>query len=400
MLILSTIMHRIDPFAVQFWEGFGIRWYGLSYVAGFVVSYLIIRALARRGRAALPVERVADFVVTVAVGIVVGGRLGYCLFYSRPLFIEFTGDFPYWGVLAMHRGGMASHGGIIGLILACMWFARRYQVSSLHLMDLTTLGGTIGVVFGRLANFVNGELVGRTCRDTLAWAVKFPQDILDWPLQLKELLFTKLNGGWSGDEPQRFAQFREHLLDLDPVMQLEPMGLAPGAWRPLVDRAYADPDVYQHGQHATDFVIEARKHVGQLLEMAVATTQSLNSTGDAVVAALAPLLPARHPSQIYQALMEGLLLCLILLLIWRAPRKPGVISGWFLVGYGLFRITGEQFRQPDYVLNQFEAMTHVTRGQWLSGLMVIAGIGLLWYWSRRDVARIGGWGTSDPSQKS
>ena len=366
MLILAETLHRIDPFAIRIWGDFGIRWYGLSYVAGFFVSWLIVRALAKRGRSQLPVARAADFIVTIAVGLVAGGRLGYCLIYNRPLLVDFSADFPFWGVFAMHRGGMASHGGIVGLILACMWFARRNRVSALHLLDLTTIGGTIGVFFGRIANFVNGELVGRACSDKLPWAMKFPQDITEWASSSK----------WSAD----------HLRTLEPVMQLEPFNRMPGQWTALVDQAVANPNP------------DTGQKIHDLLSRVVDATQSSDPTGNAIAAQLTPLIASRHPSQIYQALMEGLALCIILLLIWRVPRKPGVIAAWFLLGYGIFRIAGEQFRVPDYDVNKLEQLTNITRGQWLSSIMVLAGIALLWLWARRDVPKIGGWGKAGRDQ--
>lgn len=329
-------VHAIDPFALQFTDTFGIRWYGLAYLAGFFLGYLAIRSMIARGRSPLPTEKAGDFVFTVALGTVIGGRLGYCLFYNPELFVSLSSSFPFWGVLRINEGGMASHGGIVGIIVACILFARRHQVPVLHLMDLTTLGGTIGVFFGRLANFVNAELVGRPAAPDLPWAVKFPQDILLWP-----------------------AQAPERLQELAPVVS--EIGISSTTWRGWLEA------LPLHGVA-----------VEQALHRIIAAVQHGN---EQITTALAPLLVARHPSQIYQALLEGALLFLVLWWVWRSARKPGVIAGLFLVLYALVRIVGEQFRMPDAHIG-FQLLG-LTRGQWLSIVMVLPGLLLLWYALRR-----------------
>src|ERR1041384_123262 len=110
---LATYVHNLNPFAIHFTGNWGIRWYALSYIAGFIGAYLILKALARHGRILLTTkEQVMDFVVYEAIGTMIGGRLGYCLFYRPSLLIEFTSRAPFWGLLAINEGGMASHGGI------------------------------------------------------------------------------------------------------------------------------------------------------------------------------------------------------------------------------------------------------------------------------------------------
>src|SRR5688572_28354276 len=127
MLILAAWLHALDPYAVMLWPGGPIRWYGLSYLLGFVIGYVVIRRVVAVNEARLgppllsgppPLrpQQVGDLVVALALGVVLGGRLGYCLFYSPSLFADFDGDFPFWGVLKLNQGGMASHGGLIGAI--------------------------------------------------------------------------------------------------------------------------------------------------------------------------------------------------------------------------------------------------------------------------------------------
>ncbi len=332
---LAAYLHRIDPFAIQFTETLGIRWYGLAYVAGFACAYGIILWLARRGRTLLPAARVADFVLAVAIGTIVGGRLGYCAFYKPDMLIEFSSEFPFWGVLALNRGGMASHGGMIGLIVACLYYARKHKLTPMHLFDLTTLGGAVGIFFGRIANFINGELVGRPMDKPCAWGCKFPQEILDWSKSQREALRPVV------------AELRTSLAD----------------WG-------GDPGPRQ-------------------LQQIVEATWQHNEYGNRIAELLAPLLPLRHPSQLYAALLEGALVFVVLLVIWRKPRKPGVIGTWFLLLYAVVRIVNEFFRMPDAHLGY--QVFDLTRGQILSIALFALGLGLLIWWARRDVPRIGGW---------
>ncbi|NDC39160.1 MAG: prolipoprotein diacylglyceryl transferase [Proteobacteria bacterium] len=177
----NAYVHSLSPFLLRFTEHFGIRWYGISYLAGFLIGYWFILWLAKRRLTVVQPEQVSDFVFTVAVGTIVGGRLGYCLFYAPELFSSFSAAPPFWGVLAINQGGMASHGGILGVALACLWFARTRKLPLLPLLDLNTIGGALGIFFGRIANFVNSELIGRPAPAGFGWAVKFPKDILLWP---------------------------------------------------------------------------------------------------------------------------------------------------------------------------------------------------------------------------
>ena len=350
----EVYLHAIDPFVFQLstwlgptWEGVGVRWYGLAYATGFIVGYYIILSLCRRGRLLLQAEQVGDFVFWVALGTIVGGRLGYCLFYNPELFLRFRSTIPFWGVLAVNEGGMASHGGIIGIVVACYFFARNRRVPTAHLCDLTTLGGTAGVFFGRIANFVNGELVGRPAPEDFPLAVKFPQDIYLWPIQ----------------EPARLLGLRDVVAHL---------GISPETWTWYVSGA---------GK-----IADAGQRIDGTLARIIVEVQNGNS---AVAESLKPLLTPRHPSQIYEALLEGLFMFVILNLIWLKPRKPGVITGAFLSIYSIVRIIGEQFRMPDAAIG-FQAFG-LTRGQILSIVLFVFGVSVFLISSRLDRKAVGGW---------
>ena len=331
----AGFIHTLDPYALQFGGGFGLRWYGLSYLAGFLAGYLVFMWLARAGRTPLKAALVGDFVFAIALGTIVGGRLGFCIFYDPGLFLRLSSEFPFWGVFEVHRGGMASHGGIVGIIVACLWFAKKHGLRAGNLLDLAALAGGIGIFFGRIANFVNGELVGRPCSESLPWAVRFPQDILLWPIE----------------EPQRLST-------LGPMATK--LGISDQVWQEATARAPDGPLVHQ------------------TLERIIALIQSGNQT---LTQTLGPLLTPRHPSQIYEALLEGAFMFVAMLWLWRRPRKPGVITGWFLVLYPVVRILGEQFRMPDSGIG-FQ-LFGLTRGQWLSFGMLVVGAVLLWFWSTR-----------------
>ncbi|WKZ57162.1 MAG: prolipoprotein diacylglyceryl transferase [Bdellovibrionota bacterium] len=319
-----TWLHTLDPFAIQFTENFGIRWYGLAYLAGFVASYYFIRLLARRGLTPLPPEKVGDFVFAVAVGVVVGGRLGYCIFYNPNLFLQFTSSPPFWGALAMHQGGMASHGGILGLFLACLYFSRKEKLPLFALADLTTVGGSLGVFFGRLANFVNGELPGRPVSGNTSWAVKFPQEILNWP-----------------------AQSPEKLADLAPAVTA--LGTSKEQWLELTTTPLSAADLHT---------------IEPILQRVIASVQQGNLY---LQSQLMPLLTARYPSQLYAALLEGLTIFVLMVILWCFARRPGVIAASYMFLYPTMRILSESYRLPDAHLG-FQAWG-LTRGQWLSVAM-------------------------------
>lgn len=347
-ITLAAWLHDLSPFLVKLTDGFGLRWYGLSYAAGFVIAWAILQACARRGLILLSPERVTDAMLYCIVGVVLGGRLGYVLFYRPSLLLDFGGAAPWWGVLKVNEGGMSSHGGMLGVIIACCLIARgprdatgarRARIPALHLLDITALACPIGLGLGRLANFINGELLGKIVagpgRPGPWWSVRFPQELFE--LRRSEM------------SPAREAQ----LARLVPGAE----SIADPAWdrgvRLLVERL-------QHGS------VEAR----MLLE---------------------PVLNARHPSQLYQMFTDGVVLTAVLWWIWRRPRKPGVIGCWFLITYGVLRVITEFWRLPDAHL-AVPRVLGLSRGQWLSVAMVAVGAVSLVVVQRRPVARLGGWG--------
>jgi phosphatidylglycerol---prolipoprotein diacylglyceryl transferase len=359
-------VHNLDPFAFEF-PAFlrvgglhleGIRWYGLAYLAGFLVGYWVIRQMAKLRTTPMKMGEVADFITMIAVGTMVGGRLGYCLFYAPHLFTDFTSSAPFWGVLKVYEGGMASHGGILGVIAVCVWYGRRRGIDPFHVLDLVTLGGSIGIFFGRLANFINGELYGREAPAGLSWAVKFPQELF----------------AWTRDNLTR-------LMDISPAVEKlgeiqtnngEVVRLTAESWKNWVQHYRTDSQSWNL--------------VNDVIEKLVQATQTGNA---AVTEALAPFLTPRYPSQLIQALLEGLLVFIILNMIWRKPRKPGVVSGWFSILYAVARIIGEQFRLPDAHIG-YEWLG-LTRGQWLSAIMLVLVTCYLIYAIRRPSKPMGGW---------
>jgi phosphatidylglycerol:prolipoprotein diacylglycerol transferase len=342
------MVHDFDPFLWQISGDFGIRWYGMAYLAGFICSFWLIYFMANNHRALIPVRLISDFITYCALGTMIGGRLGYVIFYSPDLLIRFKSEIPFWGVLAVNEGGMASHGGMIGLVVACMLFANKHNVQVLHLFDLVSFCGPIGIFFGRIANFINGELVGRESDPNFLLGVKFPADIMGWPKH----------------DPEKLKQI---------AGVIEKMGMSVDRWLENVSKMREQAS--------------AREMVYDTLAKIIETIQS---GGTAVKDALAPFLVARHPSQLYAAFGEGIFLFLCLLAIWYKPRKPGVIGAAFVIIYALVRIVDEQFRMPDEHLGY--QLFDLTRGQWLSIGMLITGIVLLLFWGRRHATPIGGWG--------
>ena len=327
-LTFAAYLHDISPVAVPLWGSFAIRWYGLSYLLGFVVGCLILRHLARRGRAQLEANQAMDMVFWIAVGVLVGGRLGYALFYQPDLFVSLSSSPPYWDLLAINKGGMASHGGLIGVIIASLWYARRNGFSFLHVIDLAVFAGAPGMFFGRIANFINGELFGRACGADSPLAVKFPQEMHDWSQQ-----------------------------QLSPLLELDPPASATTSHASLVNWAI----------------------------------EQIHRGNDKVVEIVQPLLTPRHPSQLYQALIEGLLLFVVLAIAWVRPRKPGVIFGLCCCYYSMARIVGEVFREPDSHIKGHEfGAWGITRGQLLSTVMLLAGVAVISICAKRNVQKVGG----------
>ena len=360
MDIYKTYVHSIDPFVIQFTENFGIRWYGLAYLAGLVLGCLFIWQMVKRShRMDMREEWVIDFGTWMAFGILIGGRLGYCLFYAPELFLKFSGSVPFWGVLEVYKGGMASHGGMIGVAVACYLFARKHEINFLHCIDINVLGASLGFFFGRLANFINGELYGRVVESKISWAVKFPGELREW-------------ANYSPEKLNRLGSFVESLGSFSLGEGEKTLKVSQDQWAQWV------------GNYSIN--ISSNRSVNQV----VSYIQEQIYMGNAqVIEGMQWVLSPRHPSQIYQALLEGLLVFVCLNLVWLKPRKPGVIAAGFGVFYGLARIIGEQFRMPDPGLGfQFLGLT---RGQWLSVVLIGVSIGLYFYSIRQKTPDMGGW---------
>ncbi|MBX3387542.1 MAG: prolipoprotein diacylglyceryl transferase [Phycisphaeraceae bacterium] len=351
-LSLAAFFHDLSPFILRLGDSFGLRWYGMAYVVAFVIAFVLMRHLARRGKVLIPPSRIGDAMVWVVAGTVVGGRLGYCLVYGRELFTDFSSSFPFWGVLAINKGGMASHGGLIGLILAAWRISRgfrpfpgeappnapsTYRVGVCpppHVMDVLAFCAPPGLLLGRIANFINGELLGRIVTppgepNAPWWSVRFPQELL------------------SSHAPPLSASQQLALEDL---------------------LASAAPEMSP--ARALDHVVENAAQYRAQLE---------------------PLLSARVPSQLLQGAAEGLILGIVLLILWARPRKPGVIAATFVLVYGILRIITEVWRLPDPQFNQGRPLG-LSRGQWLSVPMV--AVGALWLWwsaMRPNSPKLGGW---------
>jgi len=129
------MLHTLDPFVFEISPGVGPRWYGTAYLSGFIVGWLILRWLATSGRVPMNARQVGDLLTNCVIGVIVGGRLGHCVFYEPHLFVQFGDAFPWWGALETHKGGMASHGGVIGVALAIILFARREKLPILAVGD-------------------------------------------------------------------------------------------------------------------------------------------------------------------------------------------------------------------------------------------------------------------------
>ncbi|PVZ85316.1 prolipoprotein diacylglyceryl transferase [Serratia sp. S1B] len=262
-----------------------LHWYGLMYLVGFVFAMWLGVRRAKKPGSGWTKDEVENLLYAGFLGVFLGGRIGYVLFYNLPLFL----DNPLY-LFKVWDGGMSFHGGLIGVILVMLWFAHRTKRNFFQVSDFMAPLIPFGLGMGRLGNFINGELWGRVTTDT-PWAMLFPT---------------------SRTEDIAIAASNPELLPL------------------------------------------------------------LNQYG---------VLP-RHPSQLYELVLEGIVLFIILNLFIRKSRPMGAASGLFLIGYGLFRIIVEMFRQPDAQLGLFDGI--ISMGQILSVPMVIAGIIMMvWAYRRR-----------------
>lgn len=262
-----------------------IRWYALAYVAGIVLGWWYASRLAKTERLWSPGKppvtgpQLDDLVLWITLGVILGGRFGYALFYKPAMFAQlFTGDSlgERLELLQLWTGGMSFHGGFLGVVIAIALYANRQKINPLSLGDLIAPVAPIGLLFGRIANFINGELWGR--ETTVPWAIRFCN------------------------------------------ARIEQMyGFCPAGNEP------------------------------------------------------------RHPSQLYEAGLEGLLLLIILSLAiwkWKMLKRPGFVTGLFLLGYGVCRAALENVRQPDAGLEHLPL--GLTMGMILSIPMMLVGAWLIW----------------------
>ena len=296
--MLAYYIHDLSPFLLRFSGNFGLRWYGLAYVAAFLLGILIVRRLSRLGYCDIPVGEVSDFIIGGALfGVLIGGRLGYMLFYDLPNFVQ--NPLIFFRVM---DGGMSAHGGILGVTIYTLWYSYRHKVSWRNIGDNLVVAAPIGLCLGRLANFINGELYGRV--SNVPWAIQFPKELYEAPPETVQLVLgeaTAINPEWITVED----------------------------------------------------VIEKVRHSPALREV------------------LAGALSPRHPSQLYEAVLEGVLLfALLWILRTRFRLRNGVLTGAFFVGYAILRMVAELFREPDAPLTG-----PFTRGQFLSVFLVAIGLG-------------------------
>jgi phosphatidylglycerol:prolipoprotein diacylglycerol transferase len=248
---------------------FELRWYSLAYLAGIFLGYWYLLKLIKEPGAPMARRHADDLVFYAALGIILGGRLGYVLFYNLPYYLQHPLD-----ILKLWDGGMSFHGGLIGTVLGLLYLSRKEKLNWLRVHDYVACCVPFGLFFGRLANFVNHELWGAPA--TVAWAVRFPE---------------------------------------------------------------------------------------------------VNQFGQTILG------PPRHPSQLYEAVLEGVLLFAILWwMFWKtkARYEPGKLVGAFIFFYGIFRFLIEFVREPDAQLVEFARATGLHMGQWLSVPMIAGGAWLMW----------------------
>jgi phosphatidylglycerol:prolipoprotein diacylglycerol transferase len=263
---------EFDPVALSLGP-LQIRWYGLSYLVGFALFlWLTMRRVQRPQYAQAGwIKRDAeDLLFWGVIGAIVGGRLGYTLIYKPGYYLAQPLE-----ILKVWEGGMAFHGGLVGVIVAMLWYAWSRRRPALQVLDVIAPAVPIGLASGRVGNFINGELWGRAADPSLPWAMIFPQ------------------------------------------------------------------------------------------------------SGTAI---------ARHPSQLYQVLLEGLLLFVLMQLYARRDRATGQVGAAFLVGYGVMRFIAEYFREPDSFLGLLAL--NMSMGQWLCVPMILGGAALWWWCGRAGAARV------------
>jgi len=317
-----------------------IRWYGLMYVVGFVIAQWILTRLARAGFLPVKPEAAPDLVFYCVFGVMLGGRLGYALFYDP----DFQLILP-WNFVQVWKGGLAFHGGLFGVVIAAWLFARKHKITWGRVADSLALAVTPGIFAVRFANFINGELFGRVTEKGVGWAMQFPTDP-------KAERLLGLSHDWTMRDRELCIQVAFGKKTLEDV-------------RPLLSPA----DV--HGQ-SIDWDAVA-KHLDW--EKVKHMTDSAGKL----------LVPYRHPSQLYEGFGEGLVLGLVLLACYlltrRKPWRPGIYAMVFLLGYAAVRWSLELVRQPDAQMPA-AVLFGMTMGQTLSTAMVVGAL-LILFWPRR-----------------
>ena len=276
---------------------FTLRWYSLAYLAGILLAYWHLSKMLKSPGAPMAQRHADDLFFYCTLGVILGGRLGFAMFYKPELFTDFSSPgFVSWGLLRLWDGGMSFHGGVLGVLAAITWVAFRNKLNWLRVCDYIAVNVGFGMFFGRLANFVNGELWGRVT--DVPWAMTF--------------------------------------CDIE---------------------------------HTATTCVSSFQ--------------------------------ARHPSQIYQAALEGLAIVVVMLwLFWKtkARWRPGFLVGVFTVGMGLARFVNEFFREPDSYLASVVTETGLSRGQWLSLPMIAVGLAVIAYsLTRRIEPRSDSGGATQPT---
>ena len=332
-MLANSYIHNLDPFAIQLTDTLGLRWYGLAYISAFALAWIFIRWMGKKKISPIQPEKAGDFIFAGVLGVLIGGRLGYCLFYDQSLLYTFTNNFPWWRALAIQDGGMASHGGMLGVLIAFVIWGKRNNISILHLIDTGAFVATPGLFLGRIANFINGELWGKKLpieiqQNPPAWSIKYPTEITEVWLQNPE-------------------QYSENLHQLEPLRTTITGGTS--FHQTIVN------EIYIGNQAVIDYV--------------------------------QPHLTAWYPSQLLQALFEGPILLTILFMVWWKPKNPGVIASCFLLFYGAGRIFTEMYRQPDHGVS---LLFGLSRGQLLSTSMILFGAILLLVVGKQKTLQFGG----------
>lgn len=343
--MLATYVHDLNPVIFEITDSIKLRWYGFAYLLAFVVGYLLLRWMGNKKLWVLPGNVAGDFIAYAAFfGVFLGGRIGNVLIYQHDAFFE---DplmlFRVW------EGGMASHGGILGLMIFTFFYARKKKVSWTGLGDCLCVVAPLGIMFGRLANFINGELYGRADA-AFAWAMKFPNALWDPQVVEYENQYPAMAAAARADKGGAYTQYWEN-------------------WE-------QSRRAYQSGQFS-----EGSAEFAQFIELNKARSEMLNEAvreNPDVKATVAEFLEPRYPSQLFQAALEGFALFLILFIVrLKFPKLAyGVLTGLFFIFYAIFRISMENFREPE-TDNLTIAGVEMTMGQFLSTFMIVIGLGFI-----------------------